>query len=66
VFVEEFADFTLAVVLLLAVVLALGWVEDVAARRRARLSPWPAPPVPRPVEASTDTVDPAPRQAAQV
>jgi peptidoglycan/LPS O-acetylase OafA/YrhL len=66
VFVEQFADFTLAMVLLLIVVFALGWVEDVAAKRKARLSPFPARTVPRPFEASTETIDPTPRQPAGV
>jgi peptidoglycan/LPS O-acetylase OafA/YrhL len=39
---EEVADFALAMSMLAVVVLALGWVEDVAARRRARISPFPA------------------------
>jgi hypothetical protein len=64
--VEQLADFTLAMVVLLAFVFALGWVEDVAARRKARLSPFPARTVPRPFETSTDTVDPTPRQPAGV
>jgi peptidoglycan/LPS O-acetylase OafA/YrhL len=59
VFAEEFAVFTLAMVLLLVVIFALGWVEDVAAKRKARLSPLPARTVPRPFEASTETADPS-------
>jgi peptidoglycan/LPS O-acetylase OafA/YrhL len=39
---EEVTDFTLAMSMLAVAVLALGWVEDVAARRRARISPFPA------------------------
>jgi peptidoglycan/LPS O-acetylase OafA/YrhL len=39
---EDLADFGLAIALLAVAVLALGWVEDVAARRRARISPFPA------------------------
>ena len=35
-------DFSLAMAMLAVVVLALGWVEDVAARRGARISPFPA------------------------
>lgn len=41
--VELVTDFALAMALLAVVVLAVGWVEDVAARRPPRLSPWPAP-----------------------
>jgi peptidoglycan/LPS O-acetylase OafA/YrhL len=66
VLIEDLAGFTLAMAMLAVAVLALGWVEDVAARRKARLSPWPAKPVPRRFEASTDTAEPAPRQPAQV
>jgi hypothetical protein len=58
-----FADFTLAMTLLLVVVFALGWVEDVAAKRKARLSPLPARTVSRPFEASTETIA-APESAA--
>ena len=36
---EYLADFTIAMALLALAVLALGWVEDVAARRRPRISP---------------------------
>jgi peptidoglycan/LPS O-acetylase OafA/YrhL len=66
VIVEQFAVFALAMTLLLVVVFALGWVEDVAAKRKARLSPFPARTVPRPFEASTESIDPAPRQPAGV
>jgi peptidoglycan/LPS O-acetylase OafA/YrhL len=38
---EEAVDFSLALVLLVVAVLAIGWVEDVAARRPARISPFP-------------------------
>ncbi|GAB7038171.1 acyltransferase [Catenuloplanes niger JCM 9533] len=41
--VEEAGTFAIALVLLAGVVLALGWVEDVAARRPPRALPWPAP-----------------------
>ncbi|MFC7533253.1 acyltransferase [Actinoplanes sp. GCM10030250] len=37
---QYLADFTIAMVLLAAAVLTLGWVEDVAARRRPRVSPF--------------------------
>jgi peptidoglycan/LPS O-acetylase OafA/YrhL len=39
---EDVTDFSLAMAMLLVVVLALGWVEDVAARRRPRIWPLPA------------------------
>jgi peptidoglycan/LPS O-acetylase OafA/YrhL len=39
-FLEDVVDFSLALSLLVVAVLALGWVEDVAARRRPRLSPF--------------------------
>jgi hypothetical protein len=39
-FLEEVVDFSLAMSLLAVAVLALGWVEDLAARRRPRLSPF--------------------------
>jgi hypothetical protein len=39
-FLEDVVDFSLALSLLAVAVLALGWVEDVAARRRPRLSPF--------------------------
>ncbi|MDP9791676.1 peptidoglycan/LPS O-acetylase OafA/YrhL [Catenuloplanes nepalensis] len=42
--VEEAGTFAIALALLAVVVLALGWVEDVAAKRPPRLLPWPAPP----------------------
>jgi hypothetical protein len=66
VFIEDLAAFALAMVMVLVAVLALGWAEDVAARRRARLSPVPAKPFPRPFEASTDTAEPNPRQPTRV
>jgi peptidoglycan/LPS O-acetylase OafA/YrhL len=44
---EDVADFSLALAMLAVVVLALGWVEDVAARRRARISPLPKKHAPR-------------------
>ncbi|GAA1639894.1 acyltransferase [Actinoplanes couchii] len=37
---EYVADFSIAMALLAVAVLALGWVEDVAARRRPRISPF--------------------------
>jgi len=51
---ENVVDFSLALAMLAVVVLALGWVEDLAARRRPRFSPLPArrpapPPEPSPV-----------------
>jgi peptidoglycan/LPS O-acetylase OafA/YrhL len=38
---EEAVDFAIALVTLAAAVLALGWVEDIAARRKPRFSPFP-------------------------
>jgi hypothetical protein len=38
---EDVTDLSLALAMLTFVVLALGWVEDVAARRSARISPFP-------------------------
>ena len=38
---EEAVDFTIALLALAAAVLGLGWVEDIAARRKPRLSPFP-------------------------
>jgi peptidoglycan/LPS O-acetylase OafA/YrhL len=38
---EEAVDFALALSLVVVAVLAIGWVEDVAARRPARVSPFP-------------------------
>ena len=38
---ERLAYLALIVVLLLDITIAVGWVEDVAARRPARLLPWP-------------------------
>jgi peptidoglycan/LPS O-acetylase OafA/YrhL len=37
---EDAADFGLAMAMLVVAVLALGWVEDLAARRRPRVSPF--------------------------
>jgi peptidoglycan/LPS O-acetylase OafA/YrhL len=37
---EDVADFSIALVLVAVAVLALGWVEDLAARRRPRISPF--------------------------
>jgi peptidoglycan/LPS O-acetylase OafA/YrhL len=53
---EEVTDFTLAMTMLAVAVLALGWVEDVAARRRGRISPFPAR---RPVAADAGVPVPA-------
>jgi peptidoglycan/LPS O-acetylase OafA/YrhL len=44
---EDLTDFSLAIALLAVAVLALGWVEDVAARRPARISPLAKKHVPR-------------------
>jgi peptidoglycan/LPS O-acetylase OafA/YrhL len=45
---EDAVDFGLALTMLLVAVLALGWVEDVAARRRPRVSPFVKRPKPEP------------------
>jgi len=37
---EDATDFSIALFLILVAVLALGWVEDLAARRRPRISPF--------------------------
>lgn len=63
---EDLAGFTLATAVLIVVVLALGWVEDVVAGRRARRSPWPAVPITPPFVASTETLDATPRRPADV
>ncbi|MEV6849482.1 acyltransferase [Actinoplanes sp. NPDC051411] len=41
---EDAADFGLALAMLAVAVLALGWVEDLAARRRPRVSPFAGSP----------------------
>ena len=46
-FLEDVADFSIALLLLTVAVLALGWVEDIAARRKPRLSPFPRKKKPR-------------------
>jgi peptidoglycan/LPS O-acetylase OafA/YrhL len=43
-FWEDAVDFGLALAMLTVAVLALGWVEDLAARRRPRLSPFVSAP----------------------
>ena len=58
--IEDVVDFGLALSMLAAVVLALGWVEDVAARRRPRISPFPR----RPGPVSTQGVVAAPAARA--
>jgi len=52
-FLQYVADFSVAMGLLAIAVLALGWVEDLAARRRPRLSPFvrPAKTAPQPARA---------------
>jgi peptidoglycan/LPS O-acetylase OafA/YrhL len=40
-FLEDLTDFGIAIALLIVAVLSLGWVEDIAARRKPRLSPFP-------------------------
>jgi hypothetical protein len=52
---EDVTDFTLAMSMLAVAVLAFGWVEDVAARRRARISPLP---VRRPAPADAGIPEP--------
>lgn len=52
------AYFVVALVLLVAAVLLLGWVEDLAARRPPRLLPWRGL-TPRPREPAAGTPDPA-------
>jgi hypothetical protein len=54
VFVEDFAEFALAVFTLLAIVVAFAGVDEFAARRRDRLAAWPV------------ATDPNPRQRAGV
>jgi len=57
---ESAVDFSIALGALAVVVLALGWVEDIAARRRPRISPFvkrrklqqPLAPAPAPVSAA--------------
>jgi hypothetical protein len=66
VFAEDLTGFTLATVVAIAAVLALGWVEGVVVGRRARRSPLPAPPIAAPFVASTETRDPTPRRPAEV
>ena len=54
-FLEDAVDFSIALALIAAAVLSFGWVEDIAARRKPRLSPFPrkrrkpVTPAPRPV-----------------
>ncbi|WP_432825199.1 acyltransferase family protein [Dactylosporangium sp. CA-092794] len=57
--------FAVALVLLAVAVLALGWVEDVAARRRPALLPW-APPPRRRAPAPRHAAAPVPRGATPV
>jgi peptidoglycan/LPS O-acetylase OafA/YrhL len=45
---EDVTDFSIALAILAVVVLALGWVEDVAARRQPRISPLAKKPKPPP------------------
>ena len=40
-FLEDTVDFSIAIALIVVAVLSLGWVEDIAARRKPRLSPFP-------------------------
>ena len=42
-FLEDVVDFGIALALLAVAVVSLGWVEDIAARRKPRMSPFPRP-----------------------
>ncbi|MEV6492048.1 acyltransferase [Actinoplanes sp. NPDC051633] len=64
---EDVVDFALAMSLLVVAVLSLGWVEDIAARRKPRMSPFPRPRrtapaavVPQPAAPEPATVQPVP------
>jgi hypothetical protein len=46
---EEAVDFSIALSLLVVAVLSFGWVEDIAARRKPRMSPFPRTKPARPV-----------------
>ncbi|MEU8301530.1 glycosyltransferase [Micromonospora sp. NPDC048909] len=50
---------TVALALLFAVVLALGWIEDLSARRKPRLAPWPAAIPAKPNQTRQPSVSPA-------
>jgi hypothetical protein len=54
-FLEDVVDFSIALGLLAAVVLVLGWVEDIAARRRPRISPFVKRPKAEPVHPARGT-----------
>ena len=45
---EEVVDFAIALAFLAVAVLGFGWVEDIAARRKPRMSPFPRKKRPRP------------------
>ncbi len=57
--VEKEVFLAIALVLLANLVLALGWVEDLAARRPVRALPWPAPPGAADVAVPVPVHDPA-------
>jgi peptidoglycan/LPS O-acetylase OafA/YrhL len=59
---EDLVDFSIALSVLAGAALSLGWVEDIAARRKPRLSPFPRKKRPRPAAA----VVVAPQEAAVV
>jgi hypothetical protein len=60
---EDAVDFSIALFLILVAVLALGWVEDVAARRRPRISPFVKRPKPQPPVAPVRASAPVPVRA---
>lgn len=57
---EDAADFSIALGLIVVAVLALGWVEDLAARRRPRISPFVKRRPPQPAPAATSQPAPVP------
>ena len=61
---EDLVDFGIALTVLAVAVLSLGWVEDVAARRKPRMSPFPRKRSPRPAVAQPAVTQPAVAQPA--
>jgi peptidoglycan/LPS O-acetylase OafA/YrhL len=59
-FLEDVVDFSLAMSLLVVAVLSLGWVEDIAARRKPRMSPFPCPKRTAPAVAAPQPATPEP------
>lgn len=56
-------QYTLTWVLIAMIVLSIGWVEDVGARRRIRINPWPQGPKPPPrMAANGNQTRPSPRR----